>query len=290
VAELYNPGTVRALLEQHGLRPQKALGQNFIVNPSVCPRIAEGGGARSGVGALEIGPGIGVLTSELAKRCEKVVAIELDKGLIPLLGETLGGFPNVEVVHGDALKLDLPALVQERFGDLPVIVCANLPYYITTPILMRLLESGIAFESVTVMVQKETARRFVAPLPSREAGAITMAIAYRADCRALFDVSAGCFLPKPKVDSSVIKLTPHHRPPVDVRDQAMLFAVIRAAFSQRRKTLLNCLSNAFTLPKPEVSELLCSAGVALASRGEQLDLATVARIADALTQKEQRLR
>jgi len=285
VVELYNPSAVRALLSQYGLRPQKALGQNFIVNPTVCPRIAEGGGARPGVGALEIGPGVGVLTRELAKRCEKVVAIELDRGLLPLLGETLGEFANAEVVHGDVLKLDLPSLVRERFGDMPVVVCANLPYYITTPVLMGLLESGIAFESITVMVQKETARRFCAPLPSREAGAVTMAIAYRAACRILFEVSRGCFLPPPNVDSAVIKLTPHQKPPVDVIDQAMLFAVIRAAFSQRRKTLLNCISSAFNLPKAEVSELLTGVQVASTARGEQLDLADIARIADTLTQK-----
>ena len=281
---LHNPSVVHALLKQYGLRPQKALGQNFIVNPSVCPRIAEHGGARPGVGALEIGPGIGVLTAELAKRCDKVVAIELDSGLIPLLRETLGQLPNLEVVHGDALKLDLPAIVREQFGDMPLIVCANLPYYVTTPVLMRLLECGIAFESITVMVQKETARRFCAPLPSREAGAITMAIAYRASCRILFEVSRGCFLPPPNVDSTVIKLTPHPQPPVDVLNPAMLFAVIRAAFSQRRKTLLNCISAAFTLPKPDAAALLQSAGIDPSARGEQLDLAAIARIADALTE------
>jgi len=285
MSELFSPTAVRTLLKQYGLRPQKALGQNFIVNPTVCPRIAQDGGARPGVGALEIGPGVGVLTRELAKQCEKVVAIELDKGLLPLLGETLGQASNVEIVHGDALKLDLPALVHERFQGMPVVVCANLPYYITTPVLMRLLECGAPFESITVMVQKETARRFCAPLPSREAGAVTMSIAYRATCRVLFEVSRGCFLPPPNVDSTVIKLTPHPQPPVDVADQTMLFAVIRAAFSQRRKTLLNCISGAFELPKTEVSELLQSVGVDPMARGEQLDLAAIARIANTLTQK-----
>ena len=289
MAELYNPGTVRALLKQYGLRTQKALGQNFIINPAVCPRIAQEGGARPGVGALEIGPGVGVLTRELAKRCDKVVAIELDKGLLPLLGETLGEFSNAEIVHGDAQKLDLSSLVREKFGEMPLVVCANLPYYITTPVLMRLLESGISFESITVMVQKETARRFCAPLPSREAGAVTMSIAYRADCRVLFEVSRGCFLPAPNVDSAVIKLAPHPQSPVDVADECMLLAVIRAAFSQRRKTLLNCLSSAFTLPKAKVAELLHGVQVAADARGEQLDLAAIARIANALTQSGFRL-
>ena len=280
--DLYSPGVIRALLERYGSRTQKSLGQNFIINPDICPRIAELGGARSGVGALEIGPGIGVLTAQLARRCDKVAAIELDKGLLPLLGETLGDFPNVNIIHGDVLKLDLPALLREQFGDMPVIVCANLPYYITTPIIMLLLESKLPLESITVMVQKETAQRFCAPLPSRQAGAVTVSIAWYAHCKHLFDVSKGSFLPAPKVDSSVIKLTPHSKPPFDVSDEAILFQVIRGAFSQRRKTLLNCLSGAFSLSKAETSAILSAAGVDPATRAEQLDLAAFTRIANAL--------
>jgi len=280
--DLYSPGVIRALLERYGLRAQKSLGQNFIINPDICPRIAEQGGARTGVGALEIGPGIGVLTAQLARRCDKVVAIELDKGLLPLLGETLGGFSNVNIIHGDVLKLDLPALLRDQFGDMPVIVCANLPYYITTPILMKLLEQRLPLESITVMVQKETARRFCAPLPSRQAGAVTVSIAWYAQCKHLFDVAKSSFLPAPKVDSSVIKLVPHSQAPFDVRDEAMLSQTIRGAFSQRRKTLLNCLSTAFSLPKPEMSAILESASINPASRAEQLDLADFVRIANAL--------
>ena len=280
---LYNPSVVRDLLDRYGLRAQKALGQNFIVNPGVCPRIAEEGGARPGVGALEIGPGIGVLTTQLAERCDKVAAIEIDKGLLPLLGETLGRFSNVSAIHGDVLKLDLPALLHEQFGDMPVIVCANLPYYITTPIIMRLLESKLAVQSITVMVQKDAARRFCAPLPSRQAGAVTVSIAWYACCQHLFDVSRGSFLPAPKVDSSVIKLIPRQEPPLAVLDEAIFFKVIRGAFSQRRKTLLNCLSGAFSLSKTEMASIFVSAEVDPTLRAEQLDLAAFVRIADALT-------
>jgi len=281
--DLYNPSVVRSLMDRYELRAQKALGQNFIVNPGICPRIAQKSGARPGVGALEIGPGMGVLTTELAKRCDKVVAIELDKGLLPLLEETLSDFSNINVIHGDVLKVDLPSLLREQFAGMPVIVCANLPYYITTPVLMRLLECGALFESITVMVQKETARRFCAPLPSREAGAVTVAIAWRAAARVLFDVSRGSFLPAPGVDSSVIKLAPHSQAPFAVRDEDVLFRVIRGAFSQRRKTLLNCLSGAFSIPKPEMSGKLDAAGVNASARAEGLDLAAFARIADVLT-------
>ena len=283
--DLCNPGVIRELLGRYGLRMQKALGQNFIINPGVCPRIAEQGGARAGVGALEIGPGIGVLTAQLAQRCEKVVAIELDRGLLPLLGETLAQFSNVSIVHADALKLDLAALLRDEFGDMPVIVCANLPYYITTPIIMRLLESKLPLESITVMVQKETARRLCAPLPSREAGAVTVSIAWYAACEYLFDVGRGSFLPAPKVDSAVIKLTPHREPPLPIADEALLFQTIRGAFSQRRKTLLNCLSMSLSLPKSEMGAILSSAQVSPTLRAEDLDLAAFVRIANALAVK-----
>ena len=280
--DLSNPGVVRALLGRYGLSPQKALGQNFIITPSLCPRIAQEGGARAGVGALEIGPGIGALTAQLAARCDKVVAIEIDKGLIPLLSETLSGHPNAEVIHADALKIDLPALVGDKFGDMPVIVCANLPYYITSPLVMRLLESGIKAQSITVMVQKDTALRFCAPLPSRGAGAVTVAIAWYAETKLLFDVSRGSFFPRPEVDSAVIQLVPHTLPPYPVRDEEMLRQVIRAAFSQRRKTLLNCLSGALAIPKPEIKSVLEGAGINPGARAEQLELHGFAKIADAL--------
>lgn len=277
--ELTNPAVARSLLTRHGLRPQKGLGQNFIVNPTVCPRMAEAAGAGPGVGILEIGPGIGTLTAQLAARCERVVAVELDRGLLAVLEETMEPFSNVEVVSGDILKLDLSSLM-ERFGNLPVAVCANLPYYVTTPILMRLLESGLPFVSITVMVQKEMAQRICAPLPSRQAGAVTAAIAWRSEPELLFTVSRGSFLPPPKVDSAVVRLGLRSAPPFPVREEAALFRVIRGAFSQRRKTLLNCLSSALGLPKPELAALLEAAQVDPGARAEQLDLAAFARIAD----------
>lgn len=273
---------VRDLLARHGLRPNKALGQNFLVNPSVCPRMAELGGAGPGVGALEIGPGVGVLTEQLALRCDKVVAVELDGGLLPVLAETLQGRGNVELVHGDVLKLDLPALLAERFGALPVVVCANLPYYITTPILMALLEKKLPLRSITVMMQKETARRICAPVPSREAGAVTAAVRWRSEPELLFAVSAGSFYPPPDVDSAVVRLTPRAEPPAAVCDEALFFRVIRGAFSQRRKTLLNSLSSALGRDKASLSELLRAAEVDPGARAEALTLEAFARIANML--------
>jgi len=282
MADLSNPAVVRALLARHRLHLKKGLGQNFLINPGVCPRMAEAAGAGPGVGALEIGPGIGVLTTELARRCDKVVAVELDQSLAPALEETLKDYSNVEIVWGDFLKLDLKELLA-KFGDLPVIVCANLPYYITTPILMRLLESRLPLESVTVLLQKETAQRICAELPSRQAGAITAAIAWYTKPELLFTVSKGSFLPPPKVDSAVVRLTLRKEPPVPVKDEAMLFRVMRGAFAQRRKTMLNGLSAALNLPKDQMAALLEQAQVDPGARAEQLDLAAFARISDRLS-------
>lgn len=282
MADLSNPAVVRALLARHQLRLKKGLGQNFLVNPGVCPRMAQAAGAGPEVGALEIGPGIGVLTTQLAERCQKVVAVELDQSLAPALEETLQDFSNVEIVWGDFLKLDLEALLG-KFGDLPVIVCANLPYYITTPILMRLLESHLPLQSITVLLQKETAQRICATLPSRQAGAITAAIAWYSQPELLFTVSKGSFLPAPKVDSAVVRLTLRREPPVLVEDEVMLFRVIRGAFAQRRKTLLNGLSAALELSKEELTPLLVQAEVDPGARAEQLDLEAFARIANRLT-------
>lgn len=278
--ELTSPSVIRALLGRHGLRLQKALGQNFIINPGVCPRIAEEGGARPGVGALEIGPGMGVLTAQLAERCDKVVAVELDGGLIPVLGETLGEFDNVEIIQGDILKVDLREIMATRFWGMPVIVCANLPYYITTPILMALLESHLPFESITVMMQKETALRICAELPSRQAGAITAAIHWYCKPKMLFAVSPGSFLPPPDVESAVVRMDLRKEPPVRVQSEEMFFRVVKGTFSQRRKTLLNCLSSAFEMPKDQMKVILDEALVDPGLRAEQLDLAAFARIAD----------
>ena len=200
-------GYIRDVLERHGFYFSKKLGQNFLVNPSVCPRMAEACGATSESGVLEIGPGIGVLTRELAQRAGKVVAIELDDRLPPVLAETLKGQDNVEIVQGDCLKIDLAALIAEKFGDREVAVCANLPYYITSPIIMSLLESRLPVTSITVMVQKEAAQRLCATPGTREAGAVTLAVQYYAEAETLFGVSRGSFMPAPNVDSAVIRLT-----------------------------------------------------------------------------------
>jgi len=280
--DLTNPKTIKSLMQKHGVHFSKRLGQNFIVNPGVCPKIAEAGGAGPGVGALEIGPGIGALTRQLAGSCERVVSVEIDKALLPVLGETLADCPNVRVINADALKIDLRALIGEHLAGLEVIVCANLPYYITSPVLMRLLESRLPIRAITVMVQKEAAQRICAPLPSRQAGAITAAVHYYSAPRQLFTVSKGSFLPAPKVDSAVIRLDIRKQPPVQVQDEALLFRVVRGAFAQRRKTMLNSLSSALSLDKGAVAAALERAGVPPAARPEALTMEAFAAITNAL--------
>lgn len=268
---LTNRSQIKDLLARHGFTFSKALGQNFIINPSVCPRMAEEGGARPGAGVLEIGAGIGVLTAELAARAEKVVCVELDSRLLPILDETLAEYPNVKIVNEDVLKVDLRRLIQEEFGRMPVSVCANLPYYITSPILMRLLEERLPVESITVMVQKEAAQRICAKPGTRESGAISAAVAYYAQPKVLFPVSRGSFLPPPNVDSSVIRLDLRKSPPFDT-DQARFFQVVRAAFAQRRKTAANSLSSGLGLSKEAVLRALERAGLSPTVRPEQLTL------------------
>ena len=284
--QLTNETTIKDLMRRHGLRFSKTMGQNFIINPSVCPRMADLGGVTDAVGVLEIGPGIGVLTRELAQRARKVVALELDRGLIPLLGETLADFDNVRVISGDAMKTDLAALLEEHFAGMRVVVCANLPYYITSPVLMKLLEDRLAVDSITVMVQKEAAARICAPFPSRQAGAITAAVNYYSAPSVLFPVSRGSFLPAPNVDSAVIRLDV--RPPiVALEDEKLFFAVVRGSFAQRRKTVLNSISAALGLEKSTLRSALLTAGIAENSRAEQLSLEQFARISDALSLLQQ---
>ncbi len=285
--KLTSPRVAGELLRRYGLRPNQALGQNFIVNPDICPRMAELSGAGPDVCALEIGPGLGTLTAELATRCRRVVAVEADRGLIPLLGETLREFDNIDLIHGDILAPDLAATVHERAAGLPVIVCANLPYYIATPIIMRLLEAPVpGLWAITVMLQREMARRICAPLPSRGAGAVTAAIGWRCHAAILFDVPRGSFLPPPDVDSAVVKLVPRETPPAPVRDEAAVYRVIRAAFAQRRKTLANALSAGLALPKDIALRLLYEAAITPAARAEQLSLADIAKIANSLAKLE----
>ena len=278
---LTDAGYIRELLERHGFRFSKKLGQNFLINPSVCPRMAEACGIGADGGVLEIGPGFGVLTRELAQQAGKVVAVELDERLPAVLTETLAGKDNVKIVSGDCMKIDLHRLIAEEFGDRPVAVCANLPYYITSPIIMMLLESRLPVESITVMVQKEAAQRLCAVPGTREAGAVTLAVHYYAEAETLFSVSRGSFMPAPHVDSAVIRLTVRKTPPCPVKDEAVMFRLIRAGFNQRRKTLLNSLTGA-GYSKEQLTSAFTAAGLSPTARAEQLTLPQFAALADAL--------
>ncbi len=287
MGRLTDRGVIRDVMERHGFTFSKSLGQNFIVNPSVCPRIAQEGGAAPGVGVIEIGAGIGVLTVELARRADKVVCVEIDRRLLPILAETLAEFSNITIVNADVMKTDLAALIAREFPGMEVVVCANLPYYITSPILMSLLEQRLPIRSITVMVQKEAAQRICAQPGTRDSGAISAAVRYYSQPRVLFPVSRGSFLPAPEVDSAVIRLDLHPTPPVAVADEATLFRVIRGAFGQRRKTVLNTLSAALELPKEETRALLEQAGVPATARAEALTLEQFAAIAGGVWSREQ---
>ena len=275
-------GTIKDILSRHGFTFSKSLGQNFLINPSVCPRMAEFSGAGKGVGVIEIGPGIGVLTNELCKLADKVVAIELDKRLLPVLEETLGEYDNLKVVNADVLETDLHKLIEEEFSGMEVVVCANLPYYITSPVIMKLLEDKLPISAITVMVQKEAAQRICAEVGSRQSGAVTVSVNYYAKPEMLFSVSAGSFMPAPKVDSAVIRLNVLDEPPVKVNDEKKLFSVIKAAFSQRRKVISNSLSSGLSLDKSKTAEVLEKSGVPLNARAEKLSLQNFADIANNL--------
>ena len=272
--------TIKEILSKHGFTFSKSLGQNFLINPSVCPRMAEYAGAGAGVGVIEIGPGIGVLTNELCQLADKVVAVELDKRLLPVLDETLAEYDNVKIVNADVLELDLNQLIEEEFAGLEVVVCANLPYYITSPVIMKLLEEQLPVKAITVMVQKEAAQRICAKVGVRMCGAVTVAVNYYAEPELLFHVSAGSFMPAPKVDSAVIRLNVREKPPVDA-DKEKFFAVVKASFGQRRKVIANSLSAGLGLGKEKVLAILKKAGVPQNARAEALRLDDFAAIANA---------
>ncbi len=279
---LSDPRALRELLQRHGLRLSKGLGQNFLINPSVCPRMAAACGAEGCAGVLEVGPGVGVLTRELSSTAKKVVSVELDHRLLPVLEETLSDCTNVEIVQGDILKLDLHRLIEEKLSGGPVCVCANLPYYITSPVIMALLEGGLPLTAVTVMVQKEAAARLCAPPGVRECGAVSVSVHYRSRPQVLFQVGRGSFMPPPNVDSSVIRFDMLPEPPVRVRNEDILFKVARGAFAQRRKTAANSLSGALRLPKGLIEGRLAEAGIPINARAEQLTLAQFGTLSDAL--------
>ena len=290
---LSDPRALRELLQRHGLHLSKGLGQNFLINPSVCPRMAracgaephnaQACGAEDCAGVLEVGPGVGVLTRELSAVAKKVVSVELDRRLLPVLEETLSDCHNVEIVHGDILKLDLSRLIDEKLGGGPICVCSNLPYYITSPVIMALLEGGLPIKAVTVMVQKEAAQRLCAPPGVRECGAVSVSVHYRSRPQVLFNVGRGSFMPPPNVDSAVIRFDMLKEPPVRVRDETILFKVARGAFAQRRKTAANSLSGALRLPKGLIEQRLLEAGLPANVRAEQLTLPQFGALADALS-------
>lgn len=272
---------IRAVLGRHGFRFSKSLGQNFLTDVSVPQRIAAYSGADRVGNVVEIGPGMGCLTAELCRRANKVIAVELDRALLPVLAETLAGFDNCEVVQGDVLALDLAALCREKFGVQGAVACANLPYYITTPAITALLESR-AFETITVMVQREVAQRICAQPGTAAYGAFSIYVQYWAQPEILFDVPANCFVPQPKVDSAVLQLTPLAQPAVAVQDEKLFFALVRAAFNMRRKTLVNALVPLLggRLDKAGIAALLESVGLDARVRGERLSLQEFAALAD----------
>lgn len=272
------------ILQKYNFRLQKKFGQNFLIDNNILEKIIDAAQVTQEDCVLEIGPGIGTMTRCLAERAKKVVAVEIDKNLIPILQETLMDHPNVTVVHSDILKVDINHIVEEENGGRPIKVVANLPYYITTPIIMALFENHIAIQSITIMVQKEVADRMQAGPGSKDYGALSLAVQYYAKPEVITKVPASCFMPKPNVDSTVIRLTKYEKPPVEVKSEAYLFAVIRASFNQRRKTLVNGLVNADKLGvnKEKIIKILGQMGLPPAMRGEALTLAQFAELSNAL--------
>ena len=267
---LTNLNILKDILHRHGFSFSKGLGQNFLINSSVCPRIAEMGNAKEGYGIIEIGTGVGTLTAELARRADKVVAIEIDSRLLPILEETLHDFDNIKIINKDILEVDIVKLIEEEFGGMNVAVCANLPYYITSPIIMFLLESMARIDSITVMVQKEAAQRLCAEVGTRQSGAITVGVKYYGEAKLLFNVSRGSFMPAPKVDSSVIRIDINNDKRYGEIDESFFFRIVRAGFSQRRKTLANSISSTLGISKDIIFEVLSNMGINQAARIEEL--------------------
>lgn len=281
--ELTQPKTIKEIAQRYGFSFSKGLGQNFLLDKTVLDKIVEAAEPEDGV--LEVGPGFGVLTRELAKSSWRVVSVELDKRLFPVLDYTLSDFDNVTVVEGDILKLDLKKLLSENFGDKKISFAANLPYYITTPIITMLLEQKIPVKKIVVMVQKEVAMRLCAEAGSKDYGAISLLCRYYTAPRIVTVVPANSFYPAPKVDSAVVCLDVSEKPNVAVSDEGLFFRIIRAAFSQRRKTLLNCLSSSFGLPKEELSERIKKCGIDPGIRGERLNISDYAALTEAFAEK-----
>lgn len=273
---------IKSVMQKHGVTFNKGLGQNFLVDSEVCPSMAEAAELDENTCVIEIGPGVGVLTAELAKRAGKVLSFEVDNRLLPVLKETLADFDNVEIINEDVMKANLPRIIDEKCKGMDIAVCANLPYYITSPIIMLLLESRLPIKSITVMVQKEAADRLCAEVGSRDGGAVTVAVSYYADSEELFFVPRESFLPPPKVNSEVIKLTVREKLPVEVENEEFFFKLVKAAFSQRRKTAENSISAGLGIAKSEVAEALAKAGLEKTVRAEKLTMQDFANIAKIL--------
>lgn len=266
--------TIKKVMGENGVTFSKGLGQNFLVNPTVCPRMADAvrQSTDGKIGVLEIGAGVGVLTKELLQRCEKVVCVELDTRLFPVLDDTLSGYDNLTLINADILKVDLKKVIEEHFDGVEIFVCANLPYYITSPVIMRLLEEKLPFKKIIVMVQKEAGDRLCAKVGTRESGAVTVAVNYYAKARKLFDVSRGSFMPSPNVDSCVIELDLTQKGDYNVKDEKLFFKMIKSAFAQRRKTILNSISSGMGIDKAKLSQAIENAGLSQTARAEALTM------------------
>lgn len=277
---------IKKVMGEHDVTFSKGLGQNFLVNPTVCPRMAEAvrNSTDKKIGVLEIGAGVGVLTKELLERCEKVVCVELDTRLFPVLNDTLSGYDNLTLINEDILKADLESIIKEHFEGLEIFVCANLPYYITSPVIMRLLEEKLPFNKIIVMVQKEAADRLCAKVGSRESGAVTVAVNYYAKAKKLFDVSRGSFMPSPKVDSCVIELDLTEKGDYKVIEEKLFFKMVKSAFAQRRKTILNSLSHGMGIEKEKITLAIENAGLPLTARAEALTMEELVNLSNKISE------
>lgn len=282
--KLSNPQNTIQVIQKHGFAFQKKFGQNFLIDAHVLDKIIAAAGVTADDMVLEIGPGIGTMTQYLAERARQVTAVEIDTNLIPILKETLSDYDNVMVINEDILKVDIKKLAEEYNGGKPIKVVANLPYYITTPIIMGLFESGVPIDNITVMVQKEVADRMQVGPGSKDYGALSLAVQYYAEPYIVANVPPNCFIPRPNVGSAVIRLTRHQTPPVEVKDRELMFKLIRASFNQRRKTLLNGLNNSpeLSFGKEQIAAAIEQLGVPAAVRGEALTLELFARLSDLL--------
>ncbi len=282
--KLSNPQNTIQVIQKHGFAFQKKFGQNFLIDAHVLDKIIAAAGVTADDMVLEIGPGIGTMTQYLAERARQVTAVEIDTNLIPILKETLSDYDNVTVINEDILKVDIKKLAEEYNGGKPIKVVANLPYYITTPIIMGLFESGVPIDNITVMVQKEVADRMQVGPGSKDYGALSLAVQYYAEPYIVANVPPNCFIPRPNVGSAVIRLTRHQTPPVEVKDRELMFKLIRASFNQRRKTLLNGLNNSpeLSFGKEQIAAAIEQLGVSAAVRGEALTLEQFARLSDLL--------